>query len=215
MRQIQVSCPPTLCPWTPIGAGCPPSTALWLVGLPWEPRGPAQRWPLWICSGRPLPSASQSLYSIFSGITCGGTPPHVVLSWLPLEGVRWAVCWPTSPPSPHVVRTPTFPLPPACHLPASLITPHGGEGSLGLGLPSPRPLTGVAKLCLPSPRAREGTVGAEGSLHACPRRIMTLFMGRVETWSGKQGKYFYENSSPRGQGLGGLAHSGPRGAPRT
>lgn len=166
MRQIQVSCPPTLCPWTPIGAGCPPSTALWLVGLPWEPRGPAQRWPLWICSGRPLPSASQSLYSIFSGITCGGTPPHVVLSWLPLEGVRWAVCWPTSPPSPHVVRTPTFPLPPACHPPAPLITPHGGRGFPGSGtaLPSTTHWGGQALPPLP-----QGQGGDRGSGREPPR----------------------------------------------
>lgn len=89
-----------------------------------------------------------------------------------------------------------------------------GNSTLPSGTPaaplvffSPPCLAGVAKLCLPPPRAREGTVGAERepqcSVHWC---IMTPFMGWVENLVGKQWNYFYENGSPHGQGLGTLAH---------
>lgn len=141
MHQIQVSCPPAHPLPTdragPVGAWCPPSIVLWSVSLPREPCGPAQRWPLWICPRRRLPSASQSGCSIFPGTTCGGTPhaPHGPLLAAPLVGSVLAYL----PPSPHFVQAPTFPLLRVCHPPAPLNVPHGGEGALRLGLRSPRP----------------------------------------------------------------------------
>lgn len=133
-----------------------------------------------------------------------------------LAGGRWGVCWPAQTPSrlpsswpPNVPQADVGWTPQLQALWSGLSL---NDAVLGTVPSAPRasPAAPSSSSASPAPRAREGTVGMESrpqcSVHWC---IMTLFMGWVENSIGKQCNYFYEDSSPNGQGLGRLAHGGP------
>ena len=123
---------------------------------------------------------------------CGGTPqPHSLG-----RVVRSVLACPL--PSPPLSRPPPVFHPHLLQTGAPVLSQRHTLCSPGTSLASPPPCSAS-----PSPRAWEGTVGAEiepqCSIHCC---IMTLFMSWAENSVGKQCNSFYEDSSPPGQGLG-------------